>query len=57
MASSTGVDLSVSGLASGFDWKSLVSQLAQAERAPETVWQKAQDKLNQQNSIYGSIKS
>ena len=57
MASSTGVDLSVSGLASGFDWKSLVTQLAQAERAPKTVWQANQSKLNQQNSIYGSIKS
>ena len=57
MPSTAGVDLSVSGLASGLDWKTLVSQLAQAERAPETVWQNNQSKINAQNSAYTIIKS
>ena len=57
MASSSGVDLSVSGIASGFDWKSLVTQLAQAERSPESQWRISQNKLNSQNSAYTIIKS
>jgi len=51
------VDLSVSGLASGFDWKTVVTQLAQAERSPETGWLANQTKLNQQSSVYNSINS
>lgn len=57
MASTSGVDLSIAGLASGFDWKTMVSQLASAERAPEAVWQKAKSTLAQKNNTYGSIKS
>jgi flagellar hook-associated protein 2 len=57
MASTSGVDLSVSGLASGVDWKSIVSQLANAERSPETQWQTNQSKINQKNNAFGSIKS
>jgi len=33
---STNTNLALSGLASGFDWQSLVSQLIQVERSPET---------------------
>jgi flagellar hook-associated protein 2 len=51
------VDLSISGLVSGMDWKSVVSQLANAERSPETKWLTTQNKVNQQNSVYTSIKS
>lgn len=57
MPSTSGVDLSVSGLASGFDWKTVVSQLAQAERAPEAVWSRNQSKINSKNSAYTIIKS
>jgi len=57
MASTSGVNLAIAGLASGFDWQSLVSQLAQAERSPETVWQRSQSKINSQNSAYTIIKS
>ncbi len=57
MASTTGVDLSLSGLASGFDWKTVVSQLATAERGPETQWHQRQATINQQNSAFGLIKS
>ncbi len=57
MASSSGVNLAVSGLASGFDWQTLVTQLAQAERSPETLWTANQNKINAQNSSYTIIKS
>ena len=57
MASTSGVDLSVSGLASGVDWKTIVSQLAAAERSPETQWQTSQSTINQRNDAFGSIKS
>jgi flagellar hook-associated protein 2 len=57
MASTSGVDLSVSGIASGFDWKTVVSELANAERAPETQWQARQATINKQNSAFGQIKA
>src|SRR5690348_12336054 len=57
MASTSGVDLSLSGLASGLDWKTVVSELANAERAPETQWQQHQATINQQNSAFGQIKA
>src|SRR5579863_4815153 len=47
--------LALSGLASGFDWQSLVSQLIQVERAPETQLQSQQSTLQQKNSIYQNI--
>ena len=49
--------LAISGLASGFDWQSLVSQLVQVERAPETQLQSQQSILQQQNNALGSIKT
>jgi flagellar hook-associated protein 2 len=57
MASTSGVDLSVSGLASGMDWKTIVSELATAERAPETQWQTNQSTITQKNNAFGTIKS
>lgn len=51
------MDLSVSGLASGMDWKTLVSQLADVERAPEKQLQNEQLTLRQQNNAYGSIQT
>jgi flagellar hook-associated protein 2 len=51
------LDLGLSGLASGFDWKSLVDQLAQVERAPETRIQSDQYALAQRNNSYASIKT
>ena len=53
----TGVDLSLSGLASGLDWKTLVQELANAERSPETQWQSHQADINLQNSVFGQIKT
>ena len=57
MPTTSGVDLSISGLASGFDWKSVVSQLANAERAPEAVWARNQTKVNAKNSAFTIITS
>ena len=50
------VDLSVSGLASGFDWKALVEQLTQVERIPEQRLQSDQAKIQQRNNAYSAIK-
>ena len=52
---STPVSLALSGLASGFDWQSLVTQLIQVERAPETLLQQQQTNINNQNIAYGSL--
>ena len=47
--------LAISGLASGFDWQSVVTQLANAERAAETPWQNQQTALNAQIASYSTI--
>jgi flagellar hook-associated protein 2 len=55
----TGIDsssLSLSGLASGFDWKSFVSQMVAAERSPETRLRSQQTTLQQRNTSLGRIK-
>jgi flagellar hook-associated protein 2 len=55
MSTTSGLDLSLSGLASGLDWKTLVSQLAEVERAPERRLQSEQSTIQQRNNAYGSI--
>jgi flagellar hook-associated protein 2 len=57
MATTGGVDLSISGLATGFDWKSVVTQLANAERAPETIWKNNQTRINGKNAAFDRIKT
>jgi flagellar hook-associated protein 2 len=57
MASTSGVNLAISGLASGMDWQTTVTELANAERAPETQWQTQQSTINQQNNAFGTITS
>ncbi|MEY2407391.1 MAG: flagellar hook-associated protein 2, partial [Verrucomicrobiota bacterium] len=49
------LDLGVSGLASGFDWRSLVDQLADVERASERRLRVEQGILLQRNTAYGNI--
>jgi flagellar hook-associated protein 2 len=56
MAGTSSLDLSISGLASGLDWKTVVLQLAQAARAPETQWKQRQIGINQKNATFGVIK-
>ena len=50
-------DLSISGLATGFDWKSVVTQLANAQRSPELVWQRNQARINGKNTAFDRIKT
>ncbi len=54
-AASQGPNLAVAGLASGLNWQTIVQELAQAERAPETQWQQQQQTFNTQNSDYSTI--
>lgn len=49
------MDLSLSGLASNFDWKSLVDQLAEVERLPQKRLLAEQNQLEQRRNAYGSI--
>src|SRR5262245_56244206 len=52
-----GIDLSLSGLASGFDWKSFFDQIIQVERAPEQRLFASQNTINKQNHAFRSIKN
>jgi flagellar hook-associated protein 2 len=56
-SASSASSLAITGLASGMDWSTVVSELATAERAPETQWKQTQTNLNSQNSIFGTIKT
>ena len=44
------MDLGLSGLVSGLDWKTLVDQLAEAERAPQNRLRSDQSILKKQNT-------
>src|SRR6266516_3339104 len=50
-----GLDLGVSGLASNFDWRSLVDQLTTVERAPQRRMQQEQQTIQDRQSAYTSI--
>ena len=50
------MDLGLSGLASGFDWKSVVDQLVEVERAPQRRAQREQYNVSEKNRILGLIK-
>ncbi len=50
-------DLGLSGLASGFDWRSLVDQLTQVERSPQTLLRRQQTTLTSINTAYGTAKN
>lgn len=54
-ASTGNPSLAISGLASGFDWQSVVTQLATAERAAETPWQTQQTAIAAQLASYSSL--
>lgn len=51
------MDLSISGLASNFDWKTLVSQLADIERAPQRRLATEKTQIGQRNNAYSTIKT
>ena len=50
-----GLDMSISGLASGFDWKSVVEQLTTVERAPQATVRTEQTTLANRRSALGQI--
>jgi flagellar hook-associated protein 2 len=50
-----GLDLGVSGLASGFDWRALVDQLSDVERAPQRRLVQDQQGIQTRKTAYGSI--
>ena len=54
-ASSTASSLAVTGLASGMNWSTVVTDLGNAERAPETQWQNQQSTIAAQNAAYTTI--
>jgi flagellar hook-associated protein 2 len=54
-AASSTSSLAVTGLASGMDWSTVISELAAAERGPETQWEQQQSNLSAQNSVYTTI--
>lgn len=49
------MDLGVSGLASGFDWRSLMDQLSDVERLPQKRLSAEQNKIEERNNAYGTI--
>jgi flagellar hook-associated protein 2 len=51
------MDLGVSGLASGFDWRTFIDQIAEVERAPQFSLLREQDTLEQRKVAYGAIKT
>ena len=53
--SSGNSSLAISGLASGFDWQTVVTQLAAAERSAETPWKIQQAALNAQHAAYSTL--
>lgn len=50
-----GIDLSVSGLASGFDWKSVVDQLTAVERQPQVKVRSEQADLTKRRDALGQL--
>ena len=50
------MELALSGLASGFDWKSVVDQLVDVERAPQRRARREQLEVSEKNRILGLVK-
>ncbi|MEY2787199.1 MAG: hypothetical protein RLZZ34_342, partial [Verrucomicrobiota bacterium] len=51
------MELGLSGLASGFDWRTLVNQLADVERTPQKRLRAEQTTLQNRNNAFSSIKT
>lgn len=51
------MDLGLSGLASGFDWRTLVDQLSDIERVPQRRLLTEQDRLFERRNAYSSIET
>jgi flagellar hook-associated protein 2 len=51
------MDLGVSGLASGFDWRTFVDQIVEVERTPQLRLLQEQSQIEQRKVAYGAIKT
>src|ERR1044071_1253413 len=51
------MDLGISGLASGFDWKSFIDQMTEISRAPQKRLLVEQNQISQRNNALSSIKT
>lgn len=51
------MELGISGLASGFDWRSLVDQLTDVERSGQRRLRSEQSGIQQRNNAYSSIRT
>ena len=51
------MDLGLSGLVSGLDWRSLVDQLSDAERIPQSRLRADQSNIAKQNTAYAAIQT
>lgn len=51
------MNLAISGLASGFDWQTLVGQLADVERAPQRALLVEQTRIQERNNAFGGLKT
>lgn len=51
------MDLGISGLASGFDWRTFVDQMVEVERTPQTRLLAEQEGMAQRKNAYQSIKT
>ena len=51
------MEIGLSGLASGFDWRSMLDQLVEVERAPQRRLQIEKLDNRERSSIYGSLKT
>ncbi len=49
------MDLGLSGLASGFDWRSLVDQMSEIDRIPQRRLLAEQDQIEERSTAYGAI--
>ncbi|HPV31003.1 MAG TPA: flagellar cap protein FliD N-terminal domain-containing protein, partial [Deltaproteobacteria bacterium] len=48
---------SISGLASGLDWRSMISQLVELERRPITLLEEKQTTLGEKKSAWNQVNS
>jgi flagellar hook-associated protein 2 len=51
------MDLGVSGLASGFDWRTFIDQITEVERVPQQRLLLEQNQIEQRKNAYGAIKT
>ncbi|HAV61843.1 MAG TPA: flagellar hook protein [Verrucomicrobiales bacterium] len=51
------MELGVSGLASGFDWRALVDQLVEVERSPQRLLLQEQSATEQRSTAYGALRT